>query len=399
MTNSEVQPSPKKSRIEYIDLLRGWAVIVMIETHVMNATLSTEASGEKFFQYVKFLNGLVAPSFLFAAGLAYAITTRRKFQDYLSFGPPLFKQIRRLLFVVMIGYVLHLPKFNFDQIIHETTLLSWQTFFQADVLQCIGVSLLIIQGLLLLLKNENRLYQALLVLSLIVVFVTPLVWGIDFRYYLPLAISGYMNGIHFPDFPGFPLFPWAAFLFAGAIFGHFYLKAKEAAATPGSTYDTGKMMKRVLLMVPLLIVFASLIEPLGNALYPFYDYWRFSPSFVLFRLALVMAIAVGLFYYEKWRTVSPKSPVTLIGRESLIVYSVHLLLIYGSFGSFNFQKQVNHSFGFAEASIATGVLLLLMYFLALVWDKLRRDEPIWKRRIELAIAAILVGVFFFGPGE
>jgi len=36
-----------------------------------------------------------------------------------------------------------------------------------------------------------------------------------------------MNGMHFTNFPGFPLFPWSAFLFAGAIFGYFYLQAKE----------------------------------------------------------------------------------------------------------------------------------------------------------------------------
>ena len=34
------QPLQPRKRIEFIDLLRGWAVIVMIETHVFNATLT-----------------------------------------------------------------------------------------------------------------------------------------------------------------------------------------------------------------------------------------------------------------------------------------------------------------------------------------------------------------------
>jgi len=57
-------------RIDYIDLLRGWAVIVMIETHAFNATLTPAIKSDWFFGYIAFINGLVAPSFLFASGLA-----------------------------------------------------------------------------------------------------------------------------------------------------------------------------------------------------------------------------------------------------------------------------------------------------------------------------------------
>ncbi|HTR98772.1 MAG TPA: heparan-alpha-glucosaminide N-acetyltransferase domain-containing protein, partial [Bacteroidota bacterium] len=82
-----------RKRIEFIDLLRGWAVIVMIQTHVFNATLPDAITRTWFFEVLRFVDGLVAPSFLFASGMAYAVTTRRKINDYLAFGPPLFKQL------------------------------------------------------------------------------------------------------------------------------------------------------------------------------------------------------------------------------------------------------------------------------------------------------------------
>lgn len=334
---SELQPSStRKPRVEFIDLLRGWAVIVMIETHMMNATIQPELKQSALFGWITFINGLVAPSFTFASGLAWAITTRRKLNDYLSFGRPLFKQLRRLLFVVFIGYLLHTPKFNFDQILHETTELSWQIFFQADVLQCIGVSLLIMQVLLLVLKNERRLYGTLAALTLLVAVGSPIVWGIDWRNYLPPPIAGYMNGIHFKNFPGFPLFPWAAFLFGGAVFGYAYLEAKEAGKNAGASLNEVGMMKRLLFIAPAMMLFSALIEPLAARTYPSYDYGLSSPSFFLLRLGIVLLLAVGMFFYERWRTVSPKSLVTLVGRESLILYSIHLLLIYGNFASFNF---------------------------------------------------------------
>jgi uncharacterized membrane protein len=86
------QPTTRK-RIEYIDLLRGWAVIVMVETHVFNATLLPALRESGVFKVQTFLNGLVAPSFLFASGLVFAVTTRRKLHEYLSFRWPLFRQI------------------------------------------------------------------------------------------------------------------------------------------------------------------------------------------------------------------------------------------------------------------------------------------------------------------
>lgn len=396
-STSTVQSKPR--RLEYIDLLRGWAVIVMIETHVFNATLMDSIKAGELFGYIKFLNGLVAPSFLFASGLAYAITTRRKLNDYLSFGTPLFKQFGRLLFILVIGYVLHIPKFNYTQLVYWTEEKYWRIFFQADVLQCIAVSLMLMQGLLLLLKSERRLYFTLLALTVLIVFLTPIIWGLDFWPILPKFLAGYTNGIHFQNFPGFPLFPWSAFIFAGAVVGYFYLEAKEAGTRPESKRNEVAMMKHLLWVAPAIIALSFLIEPLAASIYPTYDYWKFSPSFCMLRLGIVMMLCVGMFFYEGSRGVSSHSPVTLIGRESLIVYATHLLLIYGNFSTFNFSKRVNHSFGYPEALLTTLALFIAMYGLARFWSNVKKGSPRWKMALEFGTLAVLVGVFFFGPGD
>ncbi len=385
-------PLPKGKRIEFIDLLRGGAVLVMIETHMMNATLEPALRSSTIFEWITFINGLVAPSFTFASGLAYAVATRRKLNDYLAFGMPLLLNLRRLLFVIMIGYLLHIPKFNFHQLLDEATEQSWQVFFQADVLQCIGVSLLIIQVLLLLLRTERRLYTTLLILAVAVAFFSPIAWSIDWRQYLPLPFAGYMNGIHFPSFPGFPLFPWSAFIFAGAVVGYHYIEARQRSAEPH--FFTAMMWIGLGLMT-----FSALIEPAASRLYPVYDYGRFSPSFFFLRLGIVILLCTLLFLYEKRFSVSPRSLVTLAGRESLIIYAVHLFLLYGNFGRFNFARTVNRTFDYGEVVAATLLLTGLMILLALVWDKLRRMNPRVKQTLHWVIAATFVLVFFFGPGE
>ncbi len=180
---------PPSKRLAFIDLLRGWAVIVMIETHVINATIIPGLRDTSLFAVINFINGLVAPSFLFASGMAYAVTTRRKLGGYLSFAAPLYKQFGRLLLVLLVGYVLHLPHFNLRSLTQGVQPREWLVFFQSDVLQCIAVSLLLLQVLLLMLRNERRLYSVAAVLTVVVIFVTPFMWGYDFLAVLPAPVQ------------------------------------------------------------------------------------------------------------------------------------------------------------------------------------------------------------------
>ena len=63
------------TRLLFIDRLRGWAVVVMIETHIVNALLRNDLRHETAFVILNFINGLVAPTFLFCAGFAFAISS------------------------------------------------------------------------------------------------------------------------------------------------------------------------------------------------------------------------------------------------------------------------------------------------------------------------------------
>jgi uncharacterized membrane protein len=387
--------APRRKRIEFIDLLRGWAVIVMIETHVMNAMLNAESAAGSLFQILTFVNGLVAPSFLFASGLAYAVTTRRKLREYLSFAPPLYRQIGRLLFVILIGYSLHVPRFNYYHLRYVAGEQAWNDFFQPDVLQCIGVSLLIIQGMLLLLRTERRLYSALGVLTAAVVLLSPVVWGYDFWTILPVPIASYFNGQHRALFP---LFPWSAFLFAGAISGYLYVQARDADPDRSGERQSATM-GRLAWAAAAMVAVSFAIGPISRVVIPGYAFWLYGPDFFLMRLGFVLLFCAGLFWFEKKRGLSQHSPVTLIGRESLLVYTVHLIAIYGKFGSVTLNEKVNRSFGYLEGILLSLALILSMYLLAYLWDRIKHGPRRWKLAVELSLAAYLVGVFFFGSGS
>jgi hypothetical protein len=362
-------------------------VIVMIETHVFNASLDPAVTDSFSFQLVKFVNGLVAPSFLFASGLAYAVTTHRKIGDYLAFGTKLFRQLGRLFFIIGIGYLMHLPRFSLQHLLTLNDAHQWETVYQADVLQCIGVSLLLMQLVLVAARSERALYRTLFAITIAFLALTPFMWSIDAWTIVPPPVGEYLNGLHYSLFP---LFPWSVFLFAGSLTGYWYVHR-------GRTTSHGGVLLVLGVTAALLIIGSLLVAPLARGLYPVYDYWRFSPAFVLLRLGLVFVLTAGLFLYEKRVGVSPSSVVTLIGRQSLLVYVAHLFLIYGDFGVFSFQRAAGNAFSYPEALAVTIILFLLMCLLAASWERVRSRGVQFTRRVQLAGLIILLGLFLFTP--
>jgi len=379
--------SLRGGRIQFIDLLRGWAVIVMIETHVFNASLDPVITNGYPFQLLKFVNGLVAPSFLFASGLAYAVTTNRKINEYLAFGPKLFRQLGRLSLIIGIGYLMHLPRFSLQHLLTLTEARQWEAVYQADVLQCIGVSLLVIQLVLLAVRSERALYRVVFAITIGLLAATPFMWSIDAWTIVPPPVGEYLNGLHHSLFP---LFPWSSFLFAGSLTGYWYVRSGRTKSDAGVVLALGAI-------AVLLIISSLLLTPLTREFYPVYDYWRFSPAFVLLRLGLVCVLTAGMFLYERRAGVSPSSVVTLIGRQSLLVYVAHLFLIYGDFGVFSFQDAAGNAFSYHEALAATIILFLLMYLLAATWERVRSRGVQFTRRVQLAGLLILLGLFLFTP--
>lgn len=368
-------------------------MIVMIQTHIFNSTLRPEIMETVLYDVIKFVDGLVAPTFLFASGMAYAVATRRKMKDYLMFGAPLVRQLVRLLFILLIAYLLHIPKFNYRHLRYDAGQTAWEIFWQSDVLQCIAVSLLVLQVLLLVLRSEKLLYRVVLALTAGIIFATPIMWGIDFWQFWPVPLASFMNGLHYSIFP---LFPWAGFLFAGALTGYYYLGARDRDAS-GAANAVDMWMKRVAYGAGAMILVSFAFHPLATMIYPTYDYWRFSPSFVMLRLGIVLIVMGGMYLAEKHIRISPSSIVTLMGRESLLVYATHLFLLYGKYDGKNVLDMIARSFGYREAIGMTLGLMLLMLALAHAWSRIKKAPPLVMRGVQAVVLGGFILYFFYGP--
>lgn len=360
--------SADKKRFYFIDQFRGWAVLFMIETHVLNAFLNANLRSSLSYKALDFINGLVAPAFLFIAGFAFAIVALRKWEDYLRLGRPFWQQFRRYLFVGLVGYLLHLPGFSLPRLIATLRWNEPNVFWGVDVLHCIALSLLLMLLLVPLLRRQKLFFVFLAMAALAVVLVTRMVYSLDIASLLPAALVGYFKRV-----PGsqFPIFPWLAYVWLGAFFSWLWQEAK------GKELEK-KYFRDVFIAGGLMIVifFIVLLQPLFKVeLSSFSPSW---PHFFFLKLALILLLLACSWHGEqKWG--NRPAPVTTVGQESLLVYAAHLAVIYGTFWP-SLSFIIGKTRSWLEVTAMALVLIGAMFILALAWHGGKEKNPLLARR-------------------
>ncbi|QQR88634.1 MAG: DUF1624 domain-containing protein [Myxococcales bacterium] len=141
----------KIPRIISIDLLRLVATFQMVQGHAVDAVLAEQYRFGAVHAFWIYLRGFTAPAFLFAAGFAYYVTTLWDFEGYKSTKKRRNKRLRRSLLILALGYLMRFPigLLSSDPAVRAQAL---DSFALVDILQCIGVSLLILK---LLFPSQN----------------------------------------------------------------------------------------------------------------------------------------------------------------------------------------------------------------------------------------------------
>ncbi|MBI2428774.1 MAG: DUF1624 domain-containing protein [Ignavibacteriales bacterium] len=376
----------QKQRYVYIDLLRGWAVLVMIEVHVFNAFLIPGFREEAWFKILNFINGLVAPSFLFASGYSFVIVAQRKWNDYLNRSPVFWKQVGRILQILAVGYALHLPFFSFNKLM-QISWEEWGVFWKIDVLHTIAVSLLTMVALVLLFREQKRYFYSVVLLGVVMIFGSPLMHDRNIDHIFPEPIANYFTAAHRSQFP---LFPWMGFVLCGGIAAQLWVWWKD-------TIDQRKIFVRFLFAGAAIILLSLAADVLPLTIYGEHNYWRSNPGFFFIRLGIVMILLSLLWYWEQ-RYRSGKSVVSIVGAESLVAYAGHLLVIYGQF--FN-----NHSLAFIvgktktvpEVAGMTIGLISVTVLASYVWHRIKNWSMFYARVLMYSILIVVLFIFLTKP--
>jgi uncharacterized membrane protein len=374
-----------KEKVRYIsaDLLRGLVIIIMIEVHVFNAFLLPELRQTGWFGVLNFINGLVAPSFLFVSGFAFQVSSGSKLNEMRKLGITFWKKIGRIFQIIIIGYGLHLPFFSLSKIKNELTPQLVESFFAVDVLQCIGFGLLFLFLTRLLIKSDKT-YHYLLIASIVVAtLISPFLWKIDFANYLPLVIANYFNRMHGSLFP---IFPWVSFLLAGAVFAKYFVDARENNVEEKFIKISAGVGFVLLLLGHLFL--SGLSPEAITSILP-------NPIFYLQRLGYIFVLFYLCWWIDKKIEVK-KSFVLDASKESLLVYWFHLVIIFGAFwGGKSFADNIGKTMSLFEAIGASVLLIILVIVAAKLWGWLKKSNPKYASVGVRVFVAVLLIVFIF----
>jgi uncharacterized membrane protein len=366
--------------------MRGFAVIFMVMGHSIDSVLSRELRTTEGFILYDAVRGFTAPIFLFVSGYAYIVATEKRWSEFRTFSKPVLQRLMKVALLFVIGYALHFPFFSLNKILHQSGPQELAQFFQVDVLHCVGASLLMLQLMLFAAPTRREFALSVAVIATGIVVLAPLIWRIDFAPLVSPFLSPYFNQMQ-PSI--FPLFPFAAFMFSGVVVGHFYLEAKEKR-----TEDT--FVRDLLLFAVVAVALGIDFDLLPWSLYPEHDYWKTSPNWFLVRVGIVTLITGAFYYVRRLPAVLEKNLITL-GQASLLIYPVHLLIVYGSAANFGLMQHVGQTLAAHQAVLVGLIVLTAMLLFTYAWNYFRKNFHIPARLIQAGLASSLVYTFMTRP--
>lgn len=338
------------TRLSYIDWMRGLAILIMIEAHLLDSWTRVADRPTRAFGWSTILAGFAAPMFLFLAGLSVSLATASGERKTGSAAIGAARVRRRGWEVFGLAYLFRIQAYLLNP---RAALVG---VMKVDILNIMGPSIVAAAALWQVARDYRRRLVVLAGAALAITLVTPLVVTSPFVDALPAVLQWYIR--HTPGRNNFQIFPWAGFVFAGAFVG---VVLDRARAQQGEH-------RLHTIMAPAGLAFAAACYA-GSYLPSIYAdsfFWTTSPMFFLLRVGIISAGLSAVYFWERrprllgtrWRWASP---MALFGQSSLFVYWVHVELVYGVFSA-----SLHKRLAFADTVVAFAWFSLFMFGLVLV---------------------------------
>ena len=358
-----VTPATRLPRLAALDAARALGVLAMVMGHTLDAVLSDAARQTPLMARYWQARGFTAPLFLLVSGWAVTLAISRS--GATGWAVPR-GRLRRVLLLLVIGYGLRWPGWALGRLLGGDRDV-WAHFLAFDALHCIAVALL--ATALVLGLPWHRLAKAALLAALVAAAVyaggravTP---GEVFATAagLPRSIPGIAYAQMIGGTSAFPLFPWAAYFFAGTLVGLLAPPARRGAAGLGVASVA-------------LVLAATQWWGLGHRT-------PGDPVLVAYRIGVVLAV-LALLSFVPAALATRAAP---LGKSSLGVYAIHLPIVYGwyllpfYFGWYPLRglassvgKTLGPAAGLAVAALVLAGSYVLYRLLLVAWRRVRSAE-------------------------
>lgn len=372
------------NRVPSLDFARILAMLMMIAGHTFFSLINPYAININEFPWSwwEFLRGATAPIFLTVSGIAQVFANKRDQHGKLN-PQTSQKRLKNALMLIAIGYLLMFPANK----IYDIPFIPTQQlagFFAVNILQLIGVTLLLVLLLFQLTRNDKQLFIASLTIGIALILFTPVSQFINWFNILPYALANYFDYTHGSYFG---IFPFSAYVFIGVALGTLLKKVP-------SEQRIDYIIKYSFYSIPIFVILGFLSHKIE---YPYikdlFAPYRASIGMIFYRYALVamMFVITGLLskklydYYEYF---------TFFGQKALYVYIVHIFILYGSAVTpgltYFFAETTSIALALANIPIVIIGTILLTYIL----HKLIETSKQFTVAYKFSITAYLIYLLF-----
>jgi len=356
----------KTSRLYFIDAIRAWAILMMLQGHFIDGLLSNafRDNSDTFYNLWKYFRGMTAPVFFTVSGFIFTYLLIRVPEVGFK-NPRVKKGLRRGIELLVIAYLLRI---NLKGI--------WQgeiypSFYLVDVLHCIGLSILGIIALYVVSYARSKSFFTVLLflLSMLLFLFEPIYDGWTFDSF-PKAIANYFTNQHGSVFTIIPWFGYAAF---GGFISLLFTRYK-------SLKNLYPIAISISIIVGLLLIFFSsdvfilLTELTGVPLFEAIS----TNNYLFIRLGDVFIIFAIFMLLRKWLT---NATLLKIGQSTLSIYVIHFIILYGSFTGQGLYRYFNRSLNLTQAILGAIVFMMVCSFLALIYEKHKSNIKMFLRSV------------------
>src|SRR5580698_8829563 len=303
------------ARLTFLDWSRGLAVTIMLQGHVFHSFARNDLRSDGPFMLSQFLGGIGPAIFLVLTGITLAFIMDGRERDGAGAMERWKFALRRSAYLFALAFLFRLQLWLFA--IPQS---PWTDLFKVDILNCMGFAIAILSVMAIFTTAERvRLCAGL---GVAIAAASPLVSAIDWSW-LPPHISAYFV----PSYQYFAFFPWASFIAFGISIGSILRIVKP------------DHMNRVMQWGGLfgfgLVIGGEYFSNLPYSLYPKSEFWLDSPGLIVIKLGVVMLVLGFAYLWTALPLAASWSWVRQLGTTSLLVYWVHIELVYGRwFGAF-----------------------------------------------------------------
>jgi uncharacterized membrane protein len=358
-------PGGAAQRWDFIDWYRGLACILMFQTHAYDAWLRASHRQGWFWELARMqLGGFPARMFLFLAGVSLMMRYSSQARRGVSEWEARKGGVKRGFEVLIYGLLFRLASF----ILAGASKKALPGLFKVDILNCIGVSLMLCSVIVgpMHLKFRRPPILAILLIP-IIVMTTPLLQALPYPRWLPAPIGQYLWDVN--PMGSFPLFPWLGYALAGCIAGGWWMRAAEEKRLGRVLLYSAIVGALMALAGQLVVVFGWYIfYPTPAVPIPAY------PNSFVYRTG--MCLVFGAVSYVYCLKVPPGrfSPLRLLGQTSMLVYIVHLELVYG-FPSWPVWHRLSTVPATLLIVVLTAMMIALAYWRVEIHGKRKKQKP------------------------